>query len=358
MALPPFRRRHEDKTPAKEAADAAKSAAVWLGLIVGAVGLFKTGVDLISAQNKDLRERVAIETAFYEKRYEYGARLTESDLSAKPVLVRAHLSAVYGRGRPDLSMGWILDHLQADKARQATAQVCRARRMAAGLYDTTDTFRQMTNERARQYHQVGIGDAAESYAFDLSCAAALKDEREAIQSRSAQTSAAPAVEDKKLAVDPVPEKIMAVAEKKAEAVAAAGGSTTLDCDAEDPALHVRNGPSGGWDIDLFWCEREDNAATRRNFQKACSGYNTLVAQRQVGAPAQTLSRIRLRPLNQKQQSRITTPVGLEARYDVESFDEQLFSDQVAAKAWNGSPYTLMAASTPTRWYVSLFSCIS
>jgi hypothetical protein len=352
MARLPFDRRKEDKTPAKEAADAAKSAAVWLGLIVGAVGLFKTGVDLVTAQNKDLRERVAIETAFYEKRYEYGSKLSDGDLAAKPALVRAHLSAVYGRGQPDLSMGWMLDHLQSDKVRQATAQVCRARRMAAGLYDTTDAFRQMTVERARQYHQIKVGDAAESYAFDINCANALKDERKAVQD-----GAGPAIE-KKPKVDPVPPQVMAAAEKQAQKVAASGGSPRLDCGTADPALHVRNGPGNGWDVDVFWCERGDAAATRSNFQRACNGYNALVAERQVGTPPQTLSRIRLRPLNSAQQSRIIAPQGLEARYDVQSFDEQLFSDQVAAKAWNGSPYKLLAASTPTRWYVSLFACES
>lgn len=99
-------------------------------------------------------------------------------------------------------------------------------------------------------------------------------------------------------------------------------------------------------------------ADRLNFAAACRAYNRLAGAPSVGTPPQQLGRLRLRPLDAAAQRKVGQPFGLESRYDAQSFDEQTFSDQLAQTAWGAASYKLRASNSDTRWYVSLFSCIS
>lgn len=350
MALPPFRRRREDKTPAKETADAAKMIATTLGIIVGVVGLFKTSVDLISAQHKDLRDRVAVETAFYEKRYEYAVEHFNGAQAEDQI--KQALSLIYDRDEPDLSLGWLLDKIYDDKVRQARLQVCGARRLAESPYRQSAVFIRLERARERLLTEKPKAPEAQSYAFDRRCREARKEAVLPLPESVTVAQAAPTA--------PAPEVPAAVA-KAAEqntAAVAIGENAQLDCDTAPSAPYSKAGAKGGWDVDVFWCRRADGDADRLNFAAACRAYNRLAGAPSVGTPPQALGRLRLRPLDAAAQRKVGPPSGLESRYDAQSFDEQAFSDQLAQTAWGGAGYKLRASNSDTRWYVSLFSCIS
>lgn len=214
-------------------------------------------------------------------------------------------------------------------------------------------------DKMRQVLVEALTDEAVSSPETAQEIAFLLDDKANIRERAAPAGAGDAAQ--------IPPQVTAGAERRTEVAqqAQSGEAVVVPVRGAAPLQPVVGstiltaGASDGWDIDVFWCMGEGDAA---NYTRGVRMSDALAAAAAEGKPIASgvrLGRVRLRSLPEAQQQD-----GFYARQGPSTVWDPSPGEQDAASALakyvesrSGIfPRPVRSAGAPTRWYLSVFSC--